>query len=298
MHKLLSFFLAFILIRPSLALDIFHAPTNQLSIPLVSVSGNIYSNVVITVGSVISVGNSPAKAAIDFFDPNTNLISIPSVNVGALTYFNVVATVGNVLSVGSSSLASFPLQQAMTYAYSVGLQNTHVNYFAQENNGSGKVTSTKGFLTYAVSPPEVTTFNGIVGISSISSINYPFNVSVTHFFDNQYSKIGQLAFGNYCVSITPLIFPSTISVGFNSSTYAFNCFTDSTKTKAAGTITESYSTSLGVNNTLDVVFSYSNLGTVTYNITSSGVVTIGQVRFTNLTAVTYGGAGQIIGSTY
>lgn len=91
--------------------DTYDPATNVLTIPVVTVGNTAFTNVRITVGSVISVGGGTAANAFDTYDAATNLLTIPSVSIGATTYTNVVIAVGSLISVGGSAPvpASAPL---------------------------------------------------------------------------------------------------------------------------------------------------------------------------------------------
>ena len=80
--------------------DTFNSATNQLTIPMVRVGTTNYTNVVITVDQVVSVGTNPTPYAVDFYKSDLNQLIIPIVNVGTETYNNVVVTVGKVISIG------------------------------------------------------------------------------------------------------------------------------------------------------------------------------------------------------
>lgn len=77
-----------------------------LTIPIVAVGTTTYTNVVITVPSVISVGGQvvgpSASQQADIYDANSGRLTISCVTVGGVTYANVVATVGSVISVGGA----------------------------------------------------------------------------------------------------------------------------------------------------------------------------------------------------
>ena len=83
--------------------DSFNSLNNQLTITAVQVGTTTFTNVVITVGSVVSVGSGVASGQVDLSDSSTNQLTIPSVIVGSTTYNNVVITVGSVISVGGTS---------------------------------------------------------------------------------------------------------------------------------------------------------------------------------------------------
>jgi hypothetical protein len=73
----------------------------HLSMPTVTVGHVVYSDVVVTLGRIISPpnGTSPNSTGASY-DPGTQHLTIPSVLVGSTTYFNVVITVGSLVSVG------------------------------------------------------------------------------------------------------------------------------------------------------------------------------------------------------
>lgn len=93
----------------SQAADTYDATKSTLTIPVVKVGETYYSNVVITLGNIVSVGSASAVyLSYDTYTLASNQLAIPQVTVGSTTYYNVVVTVGNVLSVGSicASLAA------------------------------------------------------------------------------------------------------------------------------------------------------------------------------------------------
>ena len=90
------------------AVDTYNPANGQLTIPTVQVGTTTFTNVVITVGSIVSVGNGSASGQVDIYDSKTNQLTIPSVLVGATTYNNVVITVGSVVSVGGTSSPTPP----------------------------------------------------------------------------------------------------------------------------------------------------------------------------------------------
>lgn len=90
------------------AADSYNPGNGQLSIPAVMVGNTTYNNVVVTVNSVVSVGNSPALNVVDVYNPGTNQLFIPSVSAGAANYYNVVVTVGSVVSLSGTSTVALP----------------------------------------------------------------------------------------------------------------------------------------------------------------------------------------------
>jgi FG-GAP-like repeat/FG-GAP repeat len=102
MRNLLTLLLFYLMFLNVWALDSFDTNNGQLTIPLVDVNGTTYTNVVVTVGQVLSIGSAPANGNNDVFNTSNGQLIIPSVIVGSSTFFNVVASVSKVLSVGST----------------------------------------------------------------------------------------------------------------------------------------------------------------------------------------------------
>jgi hypothetical protein len=81
-------------------IDSYDMATGQLTIPVVSVGSDNYKNVIVKVGSVLSVGSAPANSAYDSFNSANGQLTIPMVTVGSTTYYNVVVSNLSVLTVG------------------------------------------------------------------------------------------------------------------------------------------------------------------------------------------------------
>ena len=109
MKKLLVLLLFNSIILSTWAFDTYDPTSGQLTIPSVAVNNITYSNVVVKVGKVISIGDSEVIGPIDSYDTKTGLLSIPSVNVGSTTYNNVKITVGQILSIGSSKFNTYSI---------------------------------------------------------------------------------------------------------------------------------------------------------------------------------------------
>ena len=103
---LISIYLFFAVIQ-AWAVDTYNPTNGQLTIPLVTVGTIDYSNVVINVGKVLSIGASPAVAKSDTFNQNSGVLTIPSVQVGSQIYNNVSVTVGSIISVGGTAFNTF-----------------------------------------------------------------------------------------------------------------------------------------------------------------------------------------------
>jgi hypothetical protein len=97
MKKILLLILSSISLS-TFAVDIYN--NGQLLIPSVQVGVNTYTNVVVTLGSVVSIGNGAPNGFIDTYNLTTGQLTIPSVIVGSTTYSNVVITIGSVVTTG------------------------------------------------------------------------------------------------------------------------------------------------------------------------------------------------------
>ena len=102
MKKLLSLIFFLVVLIPAGAVDTYNPANGQLNIPFVTVGDTTYTNVIVSVGKVISVGSAPGFGSNDYYDLINGQLTIPSVSLGAETYYNVVATLEKVISVGPS----------------------------------------------------------------------------------------------------------------------------------------------------------------------------------------------------
>jgi hypothetical protein len=113
------------------AIDTYNPANNQLTIPTVIVGATAYKDVVITVGSVVSIGGTgqdpkyPAKstAVFDSYDIQKKQLSIPNVTAYGSTYHDVIINVGDILAVGSSH----PLSELMPAQINIALINSIVD---------------------------------------------------------------------------------------------------------------------------------------------------------------------------
>jgi hypothetical protein len=182
----------------------------------------------------------------------------------------------------------FPVQQALTYAYTHGLQAT-LNVTGTAT-GSGLTLPITGSLTFTQGIATPTTFNNtpafqasttINGTLTISGTSQGLNSSSTDYLTSAYAPLGSSSPGDYCVATPPGSYPATASAGQSGNVVTFNCFTDSTMNVATGSSTMSYVTSIGrFYNTLDVkliqnLFDSSHqpagFGALTYTITGTGI---------------------------
>jgi len=124
-----------------------------LHIPLVVVNGTTFSNVVVTLGSVVGVTGGAPVASYDSYDGATGHLSIPSVLVGSTVYTNVVITLGGVNGVGGSSTAS-PVITSIDNSSPTPLTVLHIATSGLIPNAPAFVTFSDG-AKYSVTVPAV-----------------------------------------------------------------------------------------------------------------------------------------------
>jgi hypothetical protein len=112
--KLLALCLGSLMAASAGAIDVYNPSNNQLAVAQVSVGSSVYTNVVVSLAGVVSVGSMPAMGTMDSYNPQTQQLTIPAVIVGNLTFHNVVVNVAGVVSVG-------PPVAAVGAAYSLGV---------------------------------------------------------------------------------------------------------------------------------------------------------------------------------
>ena len=97
---------AFVLIAvalQALATDVFTAP-NGLNISSLRIGNGTYSNVVLTIGTIVTLpSGTSAKGTEDSYNPANNQLMVQAVQVGSTTDYNAVVTVGHLTSIGSVS---------------------------------------------------------------------------------------------------------------------------------------------------------------------------------------------------
>jgi beta-glucanase (GH16 family) len=91
-------------VTTAFATDSYDTGSHALTIPALQVGSATFSDLVVTVASIVSPpsGNAP-QGVTDSYDPANRQLTVPSVSVGATTVYNVVATVGGVASIGGAS---------------------------------------------------------------------------------------------------------------------------------------------------------------------------------------------------
>ncbi|MDA9784776.1 hypothetical protein N9B96_03150, partial [Gammaproteobacteria bacterium] len=83
------------------AADTYNGATGQVTAPVVRVGDDYYRDIVITVGSIVSIGEAAeGDAKYDTFDGATGQLSIPVITDGNIFAYNVVITLGALISQG------------------------------------------------------------------------------------------------------------------------------------------------------------------------------------------------------
>jgi uncharacterized repeat protein (TIGR03803 family) len=84
--------------------DTFSPSNRQLTIPSVVIGGANYTNMVVTVGNIVTApSGTSANGSEDSYDPQTNLLTVQTVSVGSATYYNAVVSVASLVSCGGVS---------------------------------------------------------------------------------------------------------------------------------------------------------------------------------------------------
>lgn len=191
--------------------------------------------------------------------------------------------------------ANFPVQQALAYAFTHGLQAT-LNITGSANNGT-VVYPLSGSLTYTLSAATSVTFEGAAAFQSIEAvsgtlsangISQPLAVSTPLLVNAQYAPIGSDEAGNYCVASTTSAYPATASAGQAGDIVAMNCYTDRTKNTLTSTEKITYSTAAGsdansldfqmISSVYDLSSKLLSTGTTTYSISSAGIPKLTRVQ--------------------
>jgi para-nitrobenzyl esterase len=84
--------------------DTYNPANKQLTAATVTIGSAIYSNMVVTVGSIVTAPTgTSANGSADIYNPGNGHLTIPSVRVETHTYYNAVVTVAGLISIGSVS---------------------------------------------------------------------------------------------------------------------------------------------------------------------------------------------------
>jgi uncharacterized repeat protein (TIGR03803 family) len=81
--------------------DTFNLSNKQLSIPSIVIGGATFTNMVVTVGKIVTApSGTSANGNEDSYDPQTGLLTVQTVTVGSATYHNAVVSVASLVSCG------------------------------------------------------------------------------------------------------------------------------------------------------------------------------------------------------
>lgn len=190
---------------------------------------------------------------------------------------------------------SFPVQQALTYAFTHGLQS-HLSITGTASS-AGTVYPVTGALTYTLGAAVNATFNGaaalqstetINGTLSINGISQPLSVSTPLYVNSQYAPIGSNEPGSYCVASSTTGYPATTTSGQTGEIASFNCYSDSTKITLVNTQKITYVTTAGndsnslnfqmLSNVYDTGNKLQSSAITTYAISTAGIPTLTRVQ--------------------
>jgi hypothetical protein len=164
--KILTFLICLLNVFLTFAGDSYNSLNNQLTIDKVALGKTVYSNVVVTVGGVISIGSNSAYGDIDIYDPTNNQLTIQTVSVGDKTYNNVVITVGNVLTVGSSDPLTDPI-------VNISFDNSMIK-LGESATLSWNATNANNCQANGGSVIDVTNGSNVLSDSSLANAGIPF----------------------------------------------------------------------------------------------------------------------------
>jgi hypothetical protein len=134
MSKLIFLFSIFFLalLQNSKASDLYNSNNGQLTVEKVLVGTTVYTNVVIKLDRLISVGNPPRLTNYDVYDPSTGQLSISEVIANGKIYNNVVITLASVISIGSAINSDI--------SFSSNISDTPASFYFAKEIGS-EITS-------------------------------------------------------------------------------------------------------------------------------------------------------------
>jgi len=280
MKNYLISFIFFIISFNSFCTDVYNSSNQQLTIPAVNVNDTIYTNVVVTVGSVVSIGGA----------------------------------------INARTSTTFPVQQALKNIYTNGtslklfkISGTNQSIYA---NGSTSVSTLSGNASMALLPQISATFKGTTSLAipfnqSITSIistyqntSYPGSTgsgSDTIFVNSNYQPVGyQYYQGLYCEAVTPGTYPIKVVIGQMGFIATYNCWSNGNKSTPDWSIIETYETTPDINGNMIFKINkntyYSGDNTLTnqdslsFTITTNGLATI--LNWSTSNIVTQAGCTQ------
>lgn len=182
----------------------------------------------------------------------------------------------------------FPVQDALTYAYTNGLRST-LNVTGSASDGVNTYPVT-GSLTFILGAATSTLFNNtavlqttetVSGTLTIDGRSELLNSFSTSYLNFSYQPLAYSTAGIYCEAASPIFYPDIASAGQSGALGVFNCYTDSTKAILTGSETETYLATVGSSyNTLDMTITTTmydavnipvGTGSLTYTLTSDAM---------------------------
>ena len=190
---------------------------------------------------------------------------------------------------------SFPIQQALAYAFTHGVQAT-LNITGNTSNGTTTYPIT-GSLTYTLGIAASATFEGGTALQSAENLTatlsangttQPLTVNGQLFVNAQYAPIGESTSDSYCVATNTPAYPATAVAGQSGDIATLNCYSDSSKRTLVDVEKISYVTTAGSDaNSLDFKMVTTDYGlsntpvttsSTTYTISAAGIPKLTRVQ--------------------
>lgn len=225
--KILIAFSLLVQLHTCLAIDVYNAATNQLTIPSVDVSGTIYNNVVVTVGSVVSIGSvSPAASSPKYFALKAAMSDY--VTSSRLDNFSISATGLN--SDGSTYAISGDMQSSKTASIVGVFESKNFLKTVQAQIGSMTITNLKS------------------GTTVIGSVTYPYTSQSNDYWDANFNPMGHSSSStfvnkttnHYQVNQLVTTIPDFVKAGDTGTLNTSTDYSDSSKSTILSTSTTTY----------------------------------------------------------
>ena len=109
------FCLIFLFNSSAFAMDYYNSSNNQITLSYVLVDKTLYKNVVVELGSIVSLAGGVVTTNYSVYESGTQILSVPVVKVGDLFYTNSKVTVGKIISVesGTSFTGAIPIDKTL-----------------------------------------------------------------------------------------------------------------------------------------------------------------------------------------
>jgi hypothetical protein len=192
-------------------------------------------------------------------------------------------------------ITSFPIQQALDYAFTHGMQAT-LTITGTTSNGTTTYPIT-GSLTYTLGAAINATFEGAAALQSAESLNgtisangttQPLTINGQLFLNTQYAPIGESESDSYCVATNTPSYPATAVAGQSGDIATLNCYADSSKRALVNVEKITYVTTAGSDaNSLNFQMVTTDYGlsntpvttsSTTYTISAAGIPKLTRVQ--------------------